>query len=88
MDLGFGHFVFSYNFDSALDISLPVHGNSNLAKATFTQNTADFITLFYIWYVFEASEIFEIENSLVFFIATMRTIAIWIFNMINFSAVS
>jgi hypothetical protein len=65
-----------------------MHGDSNLAKAAFAQNAANFITFFDIWYVFEASEIFEIQNSLVFFTATMTIIDVWIFNMINFSAVS
>jgi hypothetical protein len=46
MDFGFSHFVFSYYFDSALDIGLPMHGDSNLAKAAFAQNAANFITFF------------------------------------------
>jgi hypothetical protein len=47
-----------------------VHSYSNLAKASFTQNLADFVSIFDVVNFLEPFEIFKVQNMLMFLISS------------------
>lgn len=54
--------VLADNLDRALEICLPMESYSYLTEATFTDNSTDFITKFYVQNLFKSLEVFEIED--------------------------
>ena len=50
---------FLYDFDRALDVGTSVSANSNLSKATLTQNMTNTVPFFDICHFFKTAEILE-----------------------------
>ena len=62
--LVFLDFVFPYNLDSALDLALPMHSDSDLTKASFSENSANLVPFLDVIHLLKPFKVFKAQNML------------------------